>query len=285
MKKLISFFASLAIFAASANAISFNSQFRASETSPFVLQFGPDLIMGGATTAFFATSYIIGHNGTLPPWDGTIYSKEDVNSFDRFFMQPYNHKLHQIGTFTCVTDMIAPAIVFGTEAIFNKLPAKELITIGTMYLESFMLAYGIKDCSKVIVKRIRPYMYFEGYPQDKVDDFDFEKSFPSGHTTNSFLAAAFTTYVFGKYYPEGWQKWAVGISTFGIAAATGCLRIASGNHFPTDVLTGAAIGTLCGFIVPFIHHQMLKNTPMLIIGNSQIKVEPTINGISFTCSL
>ena len=45
-----------------------------------------------------------------------------------------------------------------------------------------------------------------------------------------------------------------GIS-FGIAALTGALRMASGNHYFTDVLVGALIGTSCGFLVPFMHTQ------------------------------
>ena len=31
--------------------------------------------------------------------------------------------------------------------------------------------------------------------------------------------------------------------------------MASGNHFFTDVLAGAAIGTACGFIIPALHSQ------------------------------
>ena len=38
-----------------------------------------------------------------------------------------------------------------------------------------------------------------------------------------------------------------------LAVATGVQRILSGNHFITDVLAGAAIGSLTGFVVPFLH--------------------------------
>ena len=56
-------------------------------------------------------------------------------------------------------------------------------------------------------------------------------------------------------------KWKAAVAgfSFGIAALTGGLRMASGNHFFTDVLTGATIGTACGFIIPALHHQKSRS--------------------------
>ena len=71
----------------------------------------------------------------------------------------------------------------------------------------------------------------------------------------AFAGAAFLSYVFCQYYPESsWQYAVTGIS-FGIAALTGALRMASGNHYFTDVLSGALIGTTCGFLIPYMHTQ------------------------------
>jgi membrane-associated phospholipid phosphatase len=39
----------------------------------------------------------------------------------------------------------------------------------------------------------------------------------------------------------------------GTAAAVGGLRIAAGKHFPTDILAGAAVGSLVGYLVPRLH--------------------------------
>ena len=40
---------------------------------------------------------------------------------------------------------------------------------------------------------------------------------------------------------------------FGGAAAVGTLRVAAGRHFPTDVLAGAALGSLIGWLIPTVH--------------------------------
>ena len=122
-----------------------------------------------------------------------------------------------------------------------------------MYTETALIANGIKDITKLIVDRPRPYMYFDGYPQKEIEERDWCKSFPSGHTTMAFTAAAFNTYVFSKYFPDSPWRFVVAGGSYAIAVTTAALRLASGNHFATDVLTGAAIGTLCGFLVPYLH--------------------------------
>ncbi|MBP5519772.1 MAG: phosphatase PAP2 family protein [Treponema sp.] len=179
-------------------------------------------------------------------YDSLKLNKSDIPVLDQVFMNPYSKPLHIVGTGTLILSMATPAI-------FAIMPGKEWLTIGTMYAETLLLANGIKEWLKFFVYRARPYMYFDDYPLDKVEDGDWNCSFPSGHTTIAFAGAAFTTMVFSQCYPDsGWKYGVAGIS-FGLAALTGGLRMASGNHFFTDVLVGAILGTTCGFLVPYMH--------------------------------
>ncbi len=179
-------------------------------------------------------------------YDSLKLNKSDIPVLDQVFMNPYSKPLHIVGTGTLILSMATPAI-------FAIMPGKEWLTIGTMYAETLLLANGIKEWLKFFVYRSRPYMYFDDYPLDKVEDGDWNCSFPSGHTTIAFAGAAFTTMVFSQCYPDsGWKYGVAGIS-FGLAALTGGLRMASGNHFFTDVLVGAILGTTCGFLVPYMH--------------------------------
>ncbi|MDR0411846.1 MAG: phosphatase PAP2 family protein [Treponema sp.] len=41
-----------------------------------------------------------------------------------------------------------------------------------------------------------------------------------------------------------------------LAAEIASMRIVSGSHFLTDVLTGAAIGSFHGWIIPFLHKRI-----------------------------
>ncbi len=190
--------------------------------------------------------------------------QEDIPLMEQMFMNPYSKPLHIVGTATLGVALVSPAI-------FAILPSSEWLTVGTMYAETVLIANGIKEWGKLLVNRARPYMYYDGYPQDKVEDGDWNCSFPSGHTTMAFAGAAFTTMVYCRYFPDSKWNYAVAGVSFGFAALTGCLRMASGNHFFTDVLTGALIGTICGFAVPYYH---TKNIGTANIGKAKASVSP-----------
>lgn len=181
----------------------------------------------------------------------STFNAENLNPsqipmMEQFFMRPYSKGLDITGTVVCGSILLGPAI-------FAMVPSNEWAAIGVMYAESLAYAYGFKQWGKLLVSRTRPYMYFDDYPQEYVDDGDWNCSFPSGHTTLAFTGAAFTSYVFNQYFPDSKWRYAVYGISFGVAFTTGALRMASGNHFFTDVLTGAIIGTVCGFVVPYMH--------------------------------
>ena len=181
-------------------------------------------------------------------YNAADWNKADVSLLEQVFMRPYSKPLHIVGTGTMGLAMAAPAI-------FAIMPSSEWFTIGTMYVETLLIANGIKEWTKLLVYRARPYMYFDDFPQSKLEDGDWNCSFPSGHTTLAFAGAAFTTMVFCRCFPDSNWKYAVAGASFGVAALTGALRMASGNHFLTDVLAGAFIGTTCGIVVPYLHTQ------------------------------
>ncbi len=73
--------------------------------------------------------------------------------------------------------------------------------------------------------------------KDRPDDSD-DHSFPSGHTSTTFQAAAFLH----KRYGLTW-----GLPAYFGAAYTGWTRVDSDKHYVEDVLAGAVIGTISSF--------------------------------------
>lgn len=197
------------------------------------------------------------------------FEKKSVNGFDRLFMNDYNFLLDKVGgnIFLC-SAMASPIFILG------KSQKSEWKTVGLMYAETLLIANGIKELAKLSINRYRPMCYFESgdsYDSYK-DDGDFANSFPSGHSTMAFAGAAFSSYVFWKYFPESPLRYAVCAGSFSFAAATAVSRVLSGNHFVSDVAVGALIGSCTGFLVPFLHQSKKAET------NENIQVGILPNG-------
>ena len=121
---------------------------------------------------------------------------------------------------------------------------KEAIYIGTSVIEAVGITYGLKYA----FDRQRPYVK---YP-DKIHPIDAEDSpsFPSGHTAAAFSLATSLSITYPKWYVIAPSAiWACGV---------GFARINQGVHYPSDVLTGAAIGVGCAFVNVYVNRWLNK---------------------------
>jgi len=145
-----------------------------------------------------------------------------------------------------------------------------LLTYCIMYSEALLLTFGTTFTLKNAVIRYRPYMYTGNIPDGK--EKDYYKSFPSASAAFSFLSASFLSATFSKEFPESKLKLPVIIGSYSLALTVASLRIVSGAHFLSDVLTSAAISSLYGWLIPALH---LKNN------NEKLTIIPTVNGAVF----
>ncbi len=127
--------------------------------------------------------------------------------------------------------------------------------IGLMYAQTLLLERGTIGVIKALVRRPRPFTY---NPDPRIDDRlrrsrHAVRSFPSGHTAGAFMAAVFAGEVYAHLHPDDPARHWIRAGGLAVAAATGWLRVRAGRHFPSDVLAGAAIGSLIGWAVPRLH--------------------------------
>ena len=80
----------------------------------------------------------------------------------------------------------------------------------------------------------------KGTVEARRPDGSDRRSFPSGHTSRSFSAAATLHNRYG---------WKVGIPAHAVAAFVGVSRVQAGRHYWRDVLAGAAIGEASGLLL------------------------------------
>lgn len=179
---------------------------------------------------------------TLGPADVT-----EVNGLDRALMYPYSKALDVTSTILQYTTAALPGVL----GFF--VPTGDIIPMGVVYLESLSFAFGVKNILKYFLPRDRPYVYFDG--ASGVAASEDNQSFPSGHATMAFAAAAAGVSLFAAYFPDSPYFWPFTASCYGLAILTASFRVASGTHFFTDVAAGAAIGSLCGYLVPLLHEK------------------------------
>ncbi|MBK6411792.1 phosphatase PAP2 family protein [Sphingopyxis sp.] len=79
----------------------------------------------------------------------------------------------------------------------------------------------------------------EAFPSRRPDGSD-NKSFPSGHTSTSFAAAA------TLHNRHGWEA---GLPAYVVASFVGLSRVEARKHRVGDVLVGAVIGTSVGHLI------------------------------------
>ena len=114
--------------------------------------------------------------------------------------------------------------------------------------EAVLFSQGVTTLLKGVVGRGRPFLSNGTDPGDYHPGKGFAggdwSSFPSGHTSTAFAAAAAVTNETSRWWPR--SVWIVGPLMYTGATAVGLSRMYHNRHWGSDVLLGAAIGTFSG---------------------------------------
>lgn len=123
-----------------------------------------------------------------------------------------------------------------------------------MVFNAFLVTTAVAEVAKGAFDRQRPGVYYGRADQTEAGDFPSERnrSFFSADTAWAFsIAASASTVAHLRGYENAT---AITIATGSIATVAGILRTAADMHWPTDVLTGAAVGTTVGILMPLLLH-------------------------------
>lgn len=226
-------------------------------TWPVQVQAGPDRLEYDASSDGWVTAGI----GVLVLADGLFHSSFapsecrfcGSNAFDRSLSEalrwendPAATKLSDLGI------IVLPAAAVVTSFATDGWPGgfHDVLVIG----EAMGVSFLVTEALKYTVARERPLaIYLEAEnPKRLKSPWEDNISFPSGHASTAFSAVAATATVQSLRGRDALPYWLVGLP---LATSVAYFRVAGLHHWPTDVLAGAAIGTLSGIFIPRLLHK------------------------------
>lgn len=218
-------------------------------------------IIPGALT--YGLSYPVElHKQALTEQEILGLKRSDINVFDRAAAYNWSSDMTVLSDVGAGLVMALPAFLYFTDSV-----QKHYLSTLILWGETELLVAGLCSLTKSIVDRKRPYVYNPSISvAKKLAQSDAQQSFFSLHTATAFSSAVFLSQFVTDLYPDSNWRFVIWPVSLAAAAGVGVLRYTSGNHYPSDILTGAAVGSAIGFLTLYLHRKKSWNVtvvPML----------------------
>jgi membrane-associated phospholipid phosphatase len=155
--------------------------------------------------------------------------------------------------------------------------------LGREVIRAVLVSGAITAVTKGVVGRARPFAA-PGDPDMFSPGHGFTNgslaSFPSGHTSAAFATATVLARELGVAHPEA--RWIVNPLLFGGATFVGFSRVYDRQHWPSDVIAGAALGAITGFEV--VAHAHGDRSPIGRRLFSHLSLGPSTHGLAIAWS-
>lgn len=200
----------------------------------------------------------------VQPPDPARLNQDGLPFWDRFAVNMDHGQAAHWSDWTLITCSLIPIVAL------LETPKKFCRTHGLMIAESLMWTTGATYVVKASTRRARPYAYrtsFESLPRDA------SMSFFSGHTAMAFQGAVLGGILLQQTKGHSDLRNVVGFAGLGCALMTGAFRVLSGNHFPSDVLAGALVGSLVGWVIPKLHESNEKTPDPIVRVPKAVRIQ------------
>lgn len=235
--------------------------------SVYHLQTGREAALLGGGLATVALSLVTGV--AVKPLDPTAIlalNRQQLSAFNRDATYHWSPTADRISDLTLLGNVGLVELV-----ALPNLRKKNWLNVPVMYLETMLLTNGIQRTIKHVSLTRRPYVYNPDVSLSEKTKKDALRSFFSSHATNAFASAVFAGEVFGRQFPHSRWKPVVWGGALALATTGAVLRYEAGQHFPADLIVGAAFGSAMGWVVPKLHQRRLGD---------QLTVLPWSNGLA-----
>lgn len=253
-----------------------NTAFTQKSEFPYKLNYTQDIIALSSGISLISYYVYLENNAKinyLTNEEVLNLNKNDINAFDRSATNHWSTEFADASDVVQTSLKYVPTLLLIPE-IKNK-NWNNILTLSIIGFEGYMITLGLTGCTKLTVKRKRPYLYntttiTESEKLYLAQEMVSYKSFFSGHTSTSFFYATFLSKVYTDIY--GKSKWSYIITGISLTSATtvGYLRYKAGKHYPTDIIVGAIVGSAVGYFIPRLHKRKNNNVTLYITHNNQL---------------
>lgn len=238
--------------------------------SIYKLELLTDAIIIGAGTLVTLGAYANSYNLIR---QHCICDPDSINALDRRTVPNDNKMFDVAANYLVASALLTPIIVDYLDIGLTKSFVEDMVVYGNVLAINF----GLVTISKFVTQRPYPYMYRTGGNLAGRDPSDY-LSFYSSHTSTTVAALAFTAVTINQRYKQSglWPWLVVGAAGSVIAVQL----VASGEHFPTDVIVGGIMGYAIGTIVPEMRFRDQKSNEKSV-QSQQTFVTPIAGGAKF----
>jgi hypothetical protein len=185
--------------------------------------------------------------------DPATLDRQDVPAFDRWSIGFYSPQLSAFSSVVSAGILMIPISVNVWDTRQGRQAWHGALTDVILLQEATMIASSLSNYSKSVPMHSTPLTYDPDVPDAQKRTAHNVSSFFSNHTTTAFTTAVYSAYTFQLRHPESPLVPWIWAGSLGMASGVGSLRIAAGKHFLSDVLVGAAVGSLFGYLIPRLH--------------------------------
>ncbi len=193
-------------------------------------------------SASIGSSWLL-RNALEPPCASGC-DRSELPAFDRFAAGRYDPDAR------LVSDVGVGVVLVGSSVLLVAHGGVPELAIGA---EAVLVTSALGVLTMYAVRRPRPLAYGDDAPRSARLAGNAALSFPSGHTANAFAATLATFHAMHARAPRAAAPWVVLGAGLAASSAVGVSRVLAGDHFPSDVLAGAVLGSAVGWLVPELH--------------------------------
>jgi membrane-associated phospholipid phosphatase len=241
------------------------------ENKPFPYSLSQrDKVLLPVGIGMFVTGHYLGEEKdyNLSMNDIAKLNRNSINRFDRNATYHWNKSADRMSDI--ILRVVPPAsLTIMAPHVFKK-EWRQVATLGVMFLEVHFFTKGITDITKSLAGRTRPYLYNTSFTVEERFTLQDESpvastSFISGHTSSVFATAVMVSKLYTDIYGKGVWSTVIWSSSLTLASLTAYGRVAGGEHFPTDVIGGAIVGSAIGYLIPMLHKQKNSRVTLSVL--------------------